>query len=273
MRKLSLDGMWEITHCPDGQGSAESLSGLEWIPAQVPGEVHLDLMRAGKLEDPFFDLNHIKARELEQHEFWYRHSFDVPAEMAGDRVELVFEGLDCFATVWLNGVEVGRSANALVPRVFDVTQAIRPGQENQILIRLASPIKAVEELSLEGANAGMDTVERLWARKPDQQYGWDIALRLVTFGIWRHVHLVSHSRAVLRDLFFRTESIDPDGNAATVALDVEVEPLTAAEADLSVHAAARCGDSCFEMGAPVENGRACMKAVVENPKLWWPWDL
>lgn len=273
MDKLTLDGIWELTHCPDGQGTPDSLSNLEWIPAQVPGEAHLDLMRAGKLPDPFFDLNHLKTRDLEQHEFWYRRSFHVPPQMTGDRVELVFSGLDCFATVWLNGLEVGRSANALVPRVFDVTQAVRPGETNHLLVRLASPIKAVEGLSLEGCNAGMDTIERLWARKPDQQYGWDIALRLITVGLWRSVALVFHSRALLRDFFFRTDSLADGGASATVALEAEVEPLTADEDDLSVYAVAEGDGSRFEMSAPVHGGRAVMSAVVRNPRLWWPWDL
>lgn len=83
MRKLSLNGEWQIAHCPDGQATVDALDRLDWIVAQVPGEVHWDLMQAGKIDDPFFDLNHLKMRELEEHEFWYRRSFPVPDKMAG----------------------------------------------------------------------------------------------------------------------------------------------------------------------------------------------
>jgi beta-mannosidase len=273
MRKLSLDGDWQLAHCPDGEGSIATLDRLEWIPAQVPGEVHWDLLRAGKIDDPFFDLNHLKMRPLEEHEFWYRRQFHVPPEMSGERVELVFEGLDCFATVWLNGLCVGRSANALVPRVFDVTTAVRPGEENEIVVRLASPLKAVEGKDLTGCAAAMDTKERLWARKSDQCYGWDIALRLVTVGIWRPVTLVAYDRAILRDFFLRTTSLAEQGAAAQVVLEVEVEALTAAEAGLSVEATAICGDSRLQLAAPVRDGKAVMEATVVRPKLWWTWDL
>lgn len=273
MRRLSLNGDWELAHCPDGQASADALDGLEWIPARVPGEAHWDLIEAGKIPDPFFDLNHLAVRELERHEFWYRRRFAVPAEMAGERLELTFEGLDCFATVWVNGRRMGASANALVPRVFDVTQAVLPGTENDVVVRLASPIRSVEGREIEGCAAAFDTTERLWARKSDQCYGWDIALRLVTVGLWRPVTLTTYSRAILRDFFFRTERLERDGEAADVVLEVEAEPLTAGERSLTVEAVGRCGESGFKLAGAVESGRATLRGVVEAPRLWWTWEL
>ncbi len=273
MRKLSLNGDWELAHCPDGQATPDALDGLEWIPARVPGEAHWDLLEAGKIPDPFFDLNHLEMRELEGHEFWYRRSFAVPAEMAGERLELTFEGLDCFATVWVNGRRIGASANALVPRVFDVTEAILPGAENEVVVRLASPVSSVEGRNTEGCGAAFDTTERLWARKSDQCYGWDIALRLVTVGVWRPVTLATYSRAILRDFSFRTERLESDGEAAHIVLEVEVEPLTAGERSLSVEAVGQCGDSRFELAGAVEGGKAVLRGVVEAPRLWWTWDL
>ncbi|MBC7286849.1 MAG: hypothetical protein H5T86_02160 [Armatimonadetes bacterium] len=273
MPELSLNGDWEIAHCPDGEGDVARLDELSWIPARVPGEVHWDLLRAGLIPDPFFDLNHLKMRELEAHEFWYRRLFFVPGEMAAERLELVFEGLDCFATVWVNARLVGQSANALVPRRFDVTEAIRPGATNEIVVRLASPIRAVEGKDLSGCAAAYDTVERLWARKSDQCYGWDIALRLVTVGIWRPVRLISYNRAILRDYFFRTLFIEPDRSSAVVRVEAEVELLSAAPQGLTVDCRARCGDSELAVTAPVADGRAVMDVEVPSPKLWWTWDL
>lgn len=273
MRKLSLNGEWQIAHCPDGQATVDALDRLDWIVAQVPGEVHWDLMQAGKIDDPFFDLNHLKMRELEEHEFWYRRSFPVPDKMAGERLEIVFEGLDCFATVWVNGLRVGSSANALVPRTFDVTDALRPGATNEIAVRLASPIKSVEGKPIEGLAAAYGTTERLWARKSDQCYGWDIAVRLVTMGLLRPVTLVASNRAVLRDIFFRTESLEAGSEAANVVLEVEVETLSAEESGLAVEASAVCGESSFNLSGPVRDGKAVLTATVGSPKLWWIWDL
>ena len=273
MQTLSLNGDWHVAHCPDGEGNPGDLDGLEWLPAKVPGEAHLDLMRADRLEDPFYDLNHIRARDLESEEFWYRRAFDVPTEMAAERLEMVFEGLDCFATVWINGTVVGESANALVPQAFDVTNAIGAGRTNEIRVRLGSPIRAVEGKDTTGCEAAPNAPERLWARKSGQCYGWDIAPRLVTVGIWRSVTLASHSRAILRSFFLKTDSIAPNGSSALVTLEAEVEALSAQGHDLSIRASAECGDSRFELTGPVRDGRALLTAEVSNPRLWWTWDL
>ncbi len=271
MAKLSLDGAWQLAQCPDGDGKLEALDTLAWIAAEVPGEVHLDLMRAGRIPDPYYDLNHQQMREMENDEFWYRRSFDVPADFVGEKLELTFEALDCFATVWLNGQMAGESSNALVPRKFEVTGLIKPGA-NEIVVRLASPLKSVEGLDITGCQSW--TPERLWARKPDQQYGWDISLRLVTVGLERSVTLASYSRAILRDFFFRTESIASDGKSAEVKLDVEVEELSAPFEALKVSAIAACGESTFTMSGQVDaDGVVKLSAKVADPKLWWTWDL
>ena len=43
-----------------------------WVPAQVPGDVHLDYRRAGLIDHPFFGLNHDKLRWMEEIEWWYQ---------------------------------------------------------------------------------------------------------------------------------------------------------------------------------------------------------
>jgi hypothetical protein len=52
-----LNGRWKVKPAPlacrDESGLSETLQGpSEWIPATVPGEIHLDLMRAGQMPEP-----------------------------------------------------------------------------------------------------------------------------------------------------------------------------------------------------------------------------
>jgi beta-mannosidase len=47
----SLTGAWQIRHAGGVQPDA-SLDA-DWLPAQVPGGVHTDLMAAGRIPDPF----------------------------------------------------------------------------------------------------------------------------------------------------------------------------------------------------------------------------
>src|SRR5262249_52745168 len=81
---LSLDGTWRVMPLPL---SAEGEAGYAWfmhtnserLAAQVPGEIHLDLMRAGKMEDPDIGDNARRAcRWPENYSWWYRTEFVVP---------------------------------------------------------------------------------------------------------------------------------------------------------------------------------------------------
>ncbi|HOQ28538.1 MAG TPA: glycoside hydrolase family 2, partial [Armatimonadota bacterium] len=141
MRQISLDGDWELTHFVEGSTSVRhpddlARAGGETLPARVPGNVELDLQRAGRLPDPFYGDNVHLLRPLEFHEWWYRRRFAAPEHSPGQRAVLCFGGLDCIATIWVNGQEVGWAENMLIEHRFDVTGILRPGDENEVVVRL-----------------------------------------------------------------------------------------------------------------------------------------
>ncbi len=61
------------------------------------------------------------------------------ARRRGQDWDLVCEGLDTLATVWVNGQEIGRAANMLIGHRFAVTAALRPGR-NRITVRFGSAL-------------------------------------------------------------------------------------------------------------------------------------
>ena len=69
---------------------------------------------------------------MEEREWWYRARFDAPSRAAGrtSACGSIFHGLDTYATVWLNGEELGRHANMFRPAVFDVTGAASRRREH-----------------------------------------------------------------------------------------------------------------------------------------------
>ncbi len=83
------------------------------VPAQVPGNVELDLQRAGRIADPFYADNIHALRPYELYEWWYERTF-TPPEVAEQRSDLVFHGVDCIATYWLNGEMLGTSENMFI---------------------------------------------------------------------------------------------------------------------------------------------------------------
>lgn len=271
-RNLSLDGQWSLTHFLEGTQYAASpteLAALKLpaIPAAVPGNVELDLVRAGELPEPFFGMNTTLLRPFEFHEWWYRREFSSPDY---PMAELVFEGLDCFATVWLNGQLLGTSANAMIAHRFDATMALAaPGETNELVVRLASPINAVRDCPVGPTDRAQgSSIDSLWARKPSHAYGWDIMPRVVSAGIWRSVRLEERRSTDWTNLFLRTFRVNEQ--RAELELDFAFRTDEPILDGFSIQIEGVCGESTFShtLGSYFTAGHA--RFGVSKPRLWWP---
>ena len=98
----ALDHGWQFRQTPD-----DGASTAEWLPATVPGDVHLDLLANKRIPDPFYRDNEAKLQWIDQASWEYQLSFEVPASLlARANVDLVFDGLDAAAEVYLNDAHV-----------------------------------------------------------------------------------------------------------------------------------------------------------------------
>ncbi|MDR3328668.1 MAG: hypothetical protein LBS63_00985 [Prevotellaceae bacterium] len=72
---------------------------------------------------------------------WYRRSFTVGAHEKNRRYFLYFEGVGSYATVWLNGKEVGQHAGGRTTFTIDVTDALTYGSiaTNLLAVRADHP--------------------------------------------------------------------------------------------------------------------------------------
>ena len=113
------------------------------IPATVPGVVHLDLLRAKKIAEPYYRFGELELAWVYREEWTYSRTIAAGAlGAAPGRVLLRSEGLDTVATLALNGVTVANTSNMFHRPVFDVTSAFKPGSANALEIRFASPALA-----------------------------------------------------------------------------------------------------------------------------------
>ncbi len=268
--RISLNGTWQLMYCPNGDNNPFDEAG-EVYEASVPGEVHLDMMRAGKIEDPFYGLNYRKCTWMEDMDWWYRKEFFVPEDFEGRKIRLEFDGLDAFATIWLNGELVGVHNNMFVPCSFEVTESIKRGENNILTVRLASPIKATADKDMSKLSKRF-TPERLYARKSQISYGWDIGVRVVTIGIWRGVRLVALNDLEIEDVFVRTR-LRRDGKAAlTFYLNISNYTNDLQEATIELQAQHK--DSSIEdslsVGLKPGGNKVIMEELFDDPHLWWP---
>ena len=276
MRTVSLNGQWTLTYGPqrDDPITPETLAALDWptIPATVPGNVELDLVAAGRLADPSTGDRIYALRPLETYQWWYRRAFASPVLEPGQRCELVFEGLDCLGTIWLNGVRIGTTDNMLIPYRFDVTGHLRDDEDNELVVRIDSAVLAARRhryTAIEWALEGR--WESLPVRKAAHMYGWDIMPRAVGAGLWRDVALHIVEATHLRDVYWATQATDPAQRTATVLVAWDFATPRHDIDGLRVRVMLRRqGRVVHRAEYPVFTTHGRQRFEVHDADLWWP---
>ena len=135
---ISLDGTWKLTwRAIEGTQGVPACSAP--IDAVVPGDVHVDLIRAGLLPEPLVGANAPMHEWVERAVFVYEREFTV--DYTFDRADLVFDGLDCLAEVFIDDNRVGSSANAFVSHTFDVSSSIQPGTTHKLRVEVDTGVE------------------------------------------------------------------------------------------------------------------------------------
>lgn len=250
-----LHSGWEFAQA-DLTGAKIGFSSVEWLPANVPGHVHLDLMANGIIADPFVRMNERGCQWVDEKDWTYRTSFEWTAKEHLPKRVLRFEGLDTICQVFLNGDKVAEGNNMFVPLEVDVTELLQEGT-NQLEIRFESAKRVGEErMAAFYAEKGLPSdverfEERSFVRKAQYMYGWDWGPRLISCGIWRPVALVEYESRILD---VRVQQTHQDDGTVELKITSEIE----GEGNL-VH-------SLIGQEPLVGDGII----VVERPELWSP---
>ncbi len=239
----------------------------DWLPAVVPGTVHTDLMANGVIPDPFYRMNENDVQWIDQEQWIYRKSFDVPAEFLHEKiVRLRAEGLDTYAEIRINGKGIGKTANMFVEHTLNVKRALRAGT-NSIEILFDSPVlrsKALERRH--GALRVALEPHRVYVRKAQYSFSWDWGPKLTTSGIWRPIFLEAFSNGTLKDPFVKV--LSADSRAAVLRITADVEGIIAG--DESIRVAVTGDGEKFEKSSNLREKKVGMTMKLPRPKLWWP---
>ncbi len=272
---ISLNDTWQLKDFEPGEGVASrafapEYSTPDWLPALVPGEVHTSLLAAGRIPEPYYGTNVEQVQWVERREWWYRLSFEVPLAAPGSRSHdlLTFEGLDTYATIYLNGAELGRHQNMFRPAVFDVTGRLNYGEKNFLAVRLDPPYLHLEDKSMPGQWGDYAADQRVFIRKTQSHFSWDWAPRLVNLGLWQGVRLERFETARLLSPYLQTLEASPQQSRAI--LEVEIETWGDQIDNLVIRANLSREVVTVRLEAPVINGRAGGDFRIDNPALWWP---
>ncbi len=221
LRTTSLHQNWRFSEGSwQPEGARAGYSRLEWLPARVPGHVHLDLIENGVIGHPFERMQELGCQWVDEKDWSYETTFDWQPTAALPARALLFEGLDTICSVLLNGQELARHDNMFTPLELDVSSLLRPGQ-NVLRVDFESAVRVgnarrVQYFAAEGLSLDTERFdERSFVRKMQSMFGWDWGPRLVSAGIWRPVALLEFV-ARFEDVHV-TEEHRSDGSVAVFA--------------------------------------------------------
>lgn len=285
MKHLPLTDAWTLT----ATGGPVPAAARGPLPAAVPGSVHTDLLAAGAIADPYDDAHETDLEWAHLADWRYTRPLELAPPMPGERVDLVFEGLDTVATVRIAGQVLGRTENMHRSYRFDITAAAaatvvsaaalpRPddpatagpgGQPVELSVDLSSAtVWAQQRRARIGDRPGAYAPRPLnFVRKMACSFGWDWGPDLRTAGIWKPARIERWSVARLarvRPLV----GLGADG-AGTVEIHVDLERSGLGEPEPVRLAARVLGASVSTTVAAGETGAVLRLRVPDAPR-WWP---
>jgi beta-mannosidase len=261
---MQIDAGWQF----------REVGKTDWYGATVPGCVHTDLLANKLIEDPFYRDNEKKQQWIDKKDWEYRTTFKVtPRTLERENVELVFEGLDTYAQVYLNEQLLLKADNMFRTWRVDAKQALKPG-DNTLRLLFRSPVKEILPMMAKLAfqlPAPNDQGEKTspYTRKAPYHYGWDWGPRFVTSGIWRPVSLEAWDHARVNDLQIVVKKLS--AAAAEVTANVEVEASEAGAAVVvldNLTGKAVTGKQQVKLNKGVN--RVSFDFTIARPSLWWP---
>ncbi len=272
--KISLNGtwnleFWEQEDSPVSDPSEIASLKTTKLSATVPGNVELDLLAAGMIDDPSVGSNIYKLRPYEFCQWMYSRHFSAPSLKKGQRLILDFEGIDCIADIWLNGEKIGSAEDAMIAHRFDVTGKAKTG-DNLLQVVLRSAVLEAQK-QLVGTYSFRHYTESVWIRKPRHCYGWDIMPRLVSAGLWRDVSLIVQDPVSISDVQWVTVDTDPATGKVSAFVDVQVKyPASKIDKVKLRVKLEKDGRTAYEMERILPTFAWRTEFTLDKADLWWP---
>ena len=260
--EFDLAGTWTLT-----QADRPSVT----CPVAVPGGIYTALHDAKLIPDPYFAQNEKLTQWPGRADWLFTRSFTLPEGfMSAKSVVLRLEDVDCFATIRVNGREVGKTSNRFQRYDFDVGPFLKDG-ENAIeaLFESTERISYAESNKYDRAyrisNATVSQINLV--RTVQCHGGWDWGITQMETGFMGAVKLIAADTARI-DYVYTTQDFAEDWSSVAVTVTVEASSPAGGETDLAV-TLGDVGKSRRVTLAPGAN-KVSLTLDVKGPRLWWP---
>jgi beta-mannosidase len=215
---VSLNNNWQFRKA----GSSK------WYKAQVPGTVHTDLLYNKLIPDPYYRKNESTLQWIGKENWEYKTSFICNAAVLTKRnIQLVFDGLDTYADVFLNGRLILSTDNMFRQWSVDVKRIIKTN--NQLLIRFYSAQNKVDSIAKSKLPFVLPDNPKVYVRKAQYHFGWDWGPTFITSGIWKNVHLNAVDVKQVEKPFVNTRKVEliqePDSIGRSFYFKIDGKPV------------------------------------------------
>jgi beta-mannosidase len=284
---IKLDHGWNFRMVSNsGLGTVPVADSTRWRPAQVPGSVQTDLLAQSLVPQPFVGLNEGSLQWIDKYDWEYRRTLVLSSEqLSNSHVDLVFEGLDTLADVFVNGHQVLHADNQFRTWRVELKPMLHIG-ENTLRVVFLSPSGALRQrmsgvpYHLMGQATGplagdpdrnSPTIEP-YIRKADYSFGWDWGPRFVTMGLWRPVRLELWSGTRIDDVFVEQQQIDPRMARLLVHVHLLADRSRAVRLHISggIHIAGNLSRSALSVQLAAGQNDVTVPLEIVHPQLWWP---
>ena len=235
------------------------------LQVNVPSVAQSDLFEAGIIPNPYLGKVEQDLQWIPQHHWDYSLTFNVEdAVFEKDNIELVFNGLDTYADVFLNGEKIIHSDNMFLQYSKDVKKLLR--KENNELKVHFYPFDIVRDSLIETYRLRFPEKYAVM-RKCGYQNGWDWAPRYLNIGICKDVTLHAWSGYDVTSASILTENVAD--NRAEMRLRLNIKSQKERNVKVSVQfdkEKITVAETLIKKG----DNEIVASFNIESPKLWWP---
>ncbi len=251
---ISLNSNWQF--------KAENTTN--WLPATVPGNVFSDLLQHNKIPDPFIGNHEEDVQWVSQTNWEYKTNFKVtPETLKRKHIVLNFEGLDTYASVFLNDSLILKTNNAFREFSVDVKPFLKTENNLRILFENTSKHEAEAKSKL---HYTLPEGNRIFTRKAQFQYGWDWGPKLNVSGIWRDVKLQTWDDFKIKGIYIKQLQLNDSIAKLNVSFDLRTS-IANFDYDLYLN------DLLVDSGSMSHKDIAQFEFNIKKPKHWWPHNL
>lgn len=268
MNKINLNTGWNYSLAGDSKTSNDNpnkvIRAEKWFPATVPGTIHTDLLGNKLVDDPYYSNNETKLEWITKQDWIYKTEFEFNP-VKGKKYNLIFEGIDTIADVYLNGSKVASTKNMFLSYKININKFIKSGK-NEVKVYFHSPVNyAVKQEEKYGRLPVELNSYRAYIRKAQYSFGWDWGPSFPTSGIWRNVYIEEEAPTLIESTFFDTLSLSKSNANAKVRVKAKIKCDNNSKKLLVV----QLGELKKEINITGSNIYE-IELGIKEPKLWWP---